>query len=239
MIKVTLDFNCLIDIDENRDGASAIQEIIMLRKSEQLALVIPGIGASERKKGTDGVAAFFNEFKDRLAKHDIPNECISYPFARTDMTYADASYFAPDDPKHQILEWEVHQILHPEWQYNYQAHLQKKESSSATVDLKWRNRILDTLTMCCHLENKSDLFVSSDKNFFKETKMPKLIALGAGLIAKPIDALSLIQSGAISKVASPQLEYVKFEKGEAAHIPAAYEHFSEWYFKSKHQKTEG
>lgn len=49
----------------------------------------------------------------------------------------------------------------------------------------WLNRICDVQTMWCHLQYENDVFVTSDRNFHKATKTPRLIAMGAGRISTP------------------------------------------------------
>lgn len=59
------------------------------------------------------------------------------------------------------------------------------------VGRKWLNRICDVHTMWCHIRNENDVFLTSDRNFFKKTKLPCLVALGAGRIYNPNKALPL------------------------------------------------
>lgn len=226
-IKVTLDYNCLIDLKEERPNAKAIRQIVDLHRQKHVQLLIPGISASERKKDHNGPAHFFDEFTDLLDHHKIPRECIVYPIARGDLTYSDASYLAPEDPAYKILEWEIHQILHPQIQYNYQVHCQISGYTGQTVDLKWLNRICDTQTMWCHLTCKSDVFVSTDENFHKQTKKPKLISLGAGNICKPDEALELISKEPFPNP-SCKLELVKTEGNKTVYIPSSYENYTKW-----------
>ena len=49
----------------------------------------------------------------------------------------------------------------------------------------WLNRKCDVLSMWCHIHYGNDVFVTSDGNFHKATKLPRLIALGAKRIARP------------------------------------------------------
>lgn len=52
---------------------------------------------------------------------------------------------------------------------------------------KWLNRICDVHTMWCHIQNGNDIFLTTDKNYLKETKYLRLVALGAGRICQPCD----------------------------------------------------
>lgn len=49
----------------------------------------------------------------------------------------------------------------------------------------WLNRKCDVLSMWCHIHYGNDIFVTSDGNFHKTTKLPRLIELGAKRIARP------------------------------------------------------
>ena len=49
----------------------------------------------------------------------------------------------------------------------------------------WLNRICDIQSMWCHLHYKNEVFVSSDQNFHKATKLPRLLKLGAQRIVRP------------------------------------------------------
>jgi len=47
------------------------------------------------------------------------------------------------------------------------------------------NRLCDTLTMSCHISYENQVFLTTDSNFFKASKLPKLLQLGAGRICRP------------------------------------------------------
>ncbi|HRE19376.1 MAG TPA: hypothetical protein PLW86_20295 [Rhodocyclaceae bacterium] len=59
------------------------------------------------------------------------------------------------------------------------------EPEGSSEFLAWLNRICDVQTMWSHLHYGNDIFVTSDRNFHKATKLPRLIAMGAGRISKP------------------------------------------------------
>ena len=52
---------------------------------------------------------------------------------------------------------------------------------------KWVNRVCDVQTMWCHIQNGNEVFLTTDNNFTKESKSPKLIVLGVGRICHPRD----------------------------------------------------
>ncbi len=50
---------------------------------------------------------------------------------------------------------------------------------------KWLNQVCDVQGMWCNIHNGNEVFLTTDGNFTKETKLPELIALGAGRICHP------------------------------------------------------
>jgi hypothetical protein len=61
------------------------------------------------------------------------------------------------------------------------------EPESSPKSAAWLNRTCDVQSMWCHLHYKNEIFVTSDGNFYKATKLPRLLALGAGQIIRPDD----------------------------------------------------
>ena len=49
----------------------------------------------------------------------------------------------------------------------------------------WLNRTCDVMSMWCHIRAENDVFATSDGNFFKTSKLPRLISLGAKRVARP------------------------------------------------------
>lgn len=47
------------------------------------------------------------------------------------------------------------------------------------------NRTCELQGMWCHISNGNGVFLTSDRNFVKQTKLPALIELGAGSISNP------------------------------------------------------
>jgi hypothetical protein len=56
------------------------------------------------------------------------------------------------------------------------------------------NQLCDVLTMWCHIRYGGHVFISRDKVFHQTTKKPRLIALGAGQVLTPDDALRFVRS---------------------------------------------
>jgi len=52
---------------------------------------------------------------------------------------------------------------------------------------KLLNQVCDVQSMWCHIRKGNDVFLTTDRNFSKTTKLDKLLALGAKRICHPID----------------------------------------------------
>ena len=57
---------------------------------------------------------------------------------------------------------------------------------------KGLNALCDVASIWCHLSYRGEVFVTRDDNFHKATKKPALIALGAGQILCPEDAVRVV-----------------------------------------------
>lgn len=176
MINITLDTNCIIDLEENRANAIYIEKLIRLNEERKINLSVPGISASERKSNNE-YASNFTEFQQKIALIGLGNINILKPMGRWGMAFWDWCIYA--DKQMIDLERKIHQILFPTIEFTL----------SGALNKQWRNAKCDVLAMWCHIYYKGDLFVTADGNFHKETKKPKLITLGAGDILKPEDVI--------------------------------------------------
>jgi hypothetical protein len=104
----TIDTNCIIDLDEERESAPAIRELIAMHEANQITLRVVGISASE-KQPNGIMAPNFGLFRQRLERLGLGNAVITSPPAYADITYMDNSYFATQTG--QILGAGIHNVL--------------------------------------------------------------------------------------------------------------------------------
>ena len=196
-MKLTLDTNCLIDLELNEGAAADLRQLLALHESELVALAVPGIGASERLP-TGTYAPTFEQFRRRMRSLSSREIEILKPLAYFDITYLDWCVYAGTEMV--TLEEEVHRVLFPRSRFAW-----KDEAAHTGLDLKgvtapeaqewlrWRNRKCDTLGMWCHIHYHADAFVTRDGNFHKRSKKPALIKLGAKLIVSPEEAIAVVR----------------------------------------------
>ena len=108
------------------------------------------------------------------------------------MAFPDWCY--PTGGESTAFERKIHKILFPTIDFDNRDYRTRvlNDPTSDTGDPKWRNAKCDVLVLWSHIRFNGDMFVTSDKNFYKQSKKEQLIALGAGNILRPHEAVSTI-----------------------------------------------
>lgn len=192
-MKLTLDTNCIIDLEENGSNAPPLQSLISLNDSGKIDLRVVAISASERK--LDGTyASNFSEFQQKIANVGLGHVEILAPMCYLDMSYLD--WCVASDEQTEAFERKIHEILFPNIEFEYGEYCRNHDldSTDSKIDARWRNAKCDVQAMWCHIAYGGDIFITSDKNFHKATKKPGLIALGAGDILIPQEAVAKIEA---------------------------------------------
>ena len=191
-LKITFDFNCIVEIENNGSLVRHLNKIIDYFKNKKIIISIPMIAASEKKQ--DGkYSSNVNEFLERLKNLNISDANLLKPIVYWGFTfYGHAIY-----PGKELadLEKKIHSVLFPKIEYKYNDFCKERNINIKDKPLndKWLNVRCDTLALWCHIYYGNDVFISSDKNYFKKTKIKKLIELGAKNILKPNEALIYIE----------------------------------------------
>lgn len=188
---ITLDTNCLIDLDENRTNASAVRELIARHRAGSIQVRIPSIMASERQ--AQGLYYDnFEEFRARLVSLGLDDLPRLAPMCYFGIGFFDHCVLANESK--EDLEKRIHQVLHPDVQFKYSdfCAARKIDPTIKPLDARWRNRKCDVQVMWTHIFYQGDVLVTSDQNFMKDTKIDQLIALGASHIADPGQAIELL-----------------------------------------------
>lgn len=189
-MNVTLDTNCLIDIEEDRESAIYLRQLINWHRNK-INLRVVGISASERQPN-GSIAKTFKEFKQKLCKIGLDDVEILKPMGYISICYFDWAIIS--DEKMQNDELSIHNILFPDIEFKYKDYCLKKQINplETKVDWKWLNAKCDVQVLWSHIHYGGGILVTSDNNFHKESKKPLLSALGVGDILTPKDALKKI-----------------------------------------------
>lgn len=175
-MRVTFDHNCLISLEQ---GGPVADEIRRILSSPNAQCFVVKVGASEMLRvgvRRDNYKTF-EEFLSRLGLGALP--CLD-PIVVSDITFFDNCVFPSDDEIR--LYQQITGILFPSPRRPVQGALERK-----TV-----NQICDVLTMLCHISAKNDVFLTTDGNFFKATKLPRLLELDAGQVCRPGDFIAMV-----------------------------------------------
>jgi hypothetical protein len=174
-MKITLDHNCIIHLENRTEIGNKIKAIVSDRGNE---CFVVNIGASEmREKGVRPDQ--YEKFEDLLNSAQIAHLSRLNPMMIWDVTFWDRCVWAGNEMIK--LAAEIEDALFGEAPKIYIAAV----SLDSSAGRKWLNRVCDVHGMWCHIKNRNEVFLTTDSNFTKETKLPRLVALGAGRICHP------------------------------------------------------
>lgn len=184
----TLDTNCIHAIEDGRPDARDIRELVARHAARTANVALVAVSASEMLRGGDRERNFAH-FSARIARLGLGQLEIILPMAYWEVAFWDHALWA--DPQMEAFEKSIHDVLFPN------AAFLLKDCEAAAPDpveakRKWINRKCDVQVIWSHIHAGRDILVTSDENFHKETKKPRLIALGAKQILYPIKAATLI-----------------------------------------------
>jgi len=181
-VKITLDTNCIIDLEQNRPGAEALKALIDASQRGQVELAVAAISASEKTPSGDYLSNF-SEFEERIKRLGLSGAEILEPMGIYDVTYYEHFIYS-DDGMEKLLQ-EVHAVLFPRIPFNHHEYRLSRNLPLGELDPHWRNALCDDLALWCHIHYGRDVFLTNDTNFHKQSKKPRLVALGAKEILRP------------------------------------------------------
>lgn len=192
MLTFTLDTNCLVAVDEGRPEAAAVRILAEAHVRGCADVAIVAISASERQR--DGkMLDNFSQFRERVASLNLSHLPLILPICYWDVMFWDAC--VEPEPRMAELEPQIQRILFPTIPTAWSDYCQMYglDSEATPLDKKWKNAKCDVQAFWCHASQRRNIFVTTDKNFHRATKKPKLLAIAAGCIEYP-DAAALLVS---------------------------------------------
>lgn len=187
MLTLTLDHNAVIDLEENQSDAVPLRRLLDLHATGHVCVRVVGIGASERQRG-GGYAETFGAFLTKLDEAGLGGLEILKPPLIVGVSYLGWSIVISDAMREELQH--LHVLLFPGIQFSLQDYCAQRglDPNKAGADRRWRNAQCDVVALWSHICYKGDIFVTRDRNFL-ETKQAQLIALRAGQILRPSDAV--------------------------------------------------
>jgi hypothetical protein len=175
-MKVTIDHNCIIHLRDQTDVGKRIKAIVHDHPNQ---CFVVNIGASEMRR--DGVRPDrYERFEELLGSVGIAHLPRLDPLAHWGVTFWDRAVWA----NAEMIEASdaIRDVL-----FANSPNVHKGVGVDSVAERKWVNRICDVQGMWCHIQKGNEVFLTTDHNFMKATKLPKLIALGARRICHPCD----------------------------------------------------
>ena len=191
VLNVTLDNNCIIDLEQNNARASFLKKLIKMHCNGKINLRVVAISASERKPDHSYVSNF-NEFKRRLDAIGLGNVEILPTVLYLGVGFL--GYSLLSGGKLDELEREIQRILFPKIAIEFCDFCRERgyKLDDNKAWSRWVNAKCDVLALLSHIWFKGDIFITTDKDFHKKTAKQRLIELGAGKILRPDEAVNLL-----------------------------------------------
>jgi hypothetical protein len=189
---VTLDNMCIIDLEQNREDTPQIRRLIQMHRSKEISLRVVAASASELKQDKNSHPQHFDEFKKRIKSIELSDVRILPTLAYFGVSFV--GYCLLGGGWLSQLDKEIHAVLFSEDELKYPIFCRKYGYDEKAKEEwnEWIRRKCDVLTLRSHIWYNGDIFVTRDDNFFKQTKKPKLIELGAGRILRPAETVKFL-----------------------------------------------
>lgn len=171
-MKITLDHNCIIDIESGTPEGLQLRRVI---EDDRYQSYVVNVGAWEMlQRGV--VPGDYSTFEALLQRAEIDHLPRLNPMALVDIAYINRCVIANDEMID--LAQRIRDVLFP-----------VPLTPDEMIEKKRRNRLCDVHTLWCHIHNKHEVFVTSDQNFLKASRVAGLAALGVGRVCLPSDLL--------------------------------------------------
>jgi hypothetical protein len=194
-MKLTLDWNCVIEVEEGRPQAPAVKGLIDAHRKGLVEVALLAASASENTKSKvfPGNASLFMRRVSALGWDDLP--LVPMPII-IGLSYINHAYIVGDaeDLKHKFdALWRV---IAPRIARDAKSHLSSGRSlddaAIQSEDLfKWRNTWCDVLSAYTHIHQRRDVFVTNNTHDFQAHRAA-LATLGMTAIATPAEAVALV-----------------------------------------------
>jgi hypothetical protein len=189
MTSFSLDTNCIYAIAKDEPDAPAVRALADAHTAGTAQVAIEVISASENQRAGE-VLRNFADFEALLSKLRLDHLERLSPLARWGMAFWGSALWSGEDML--ALERQIHEVLFPRIEFELPDYCQNRGLSPDPFPREWRNAKCDVLALWSHIYHRREVFVTSDRNFHAPTKKPALIALGAGQICRPTEAIALI-----------------------------------------------
>ena len=179
-MKLVIDTNCIIDLEEQRKDYAHLVKILSKWKDGHIDLGVVAISASEKQKG-GYVSKTFKDFENKLSNAGLQGVEILLPMLYWDVAYWNHALLC--DERMLALEKEIHEVLFPGTPI-------KSPNGDERTKMEWRRNKCDVQIAWALIYHKWEILVTRDGNFHRSVK--RLLPLGIKDILSPCEAAKRI-----------------------------------------------
>jgi hypothetical protein len=189
LLRLALDTNALIDLENERPPAPYIRQLLSAFAAKKIDLSVLGISASENPKSGKQLRNF-SEFQNLLNTLGCSSINCLKPIGYWDITFWDWS-ISPTDQDTQLLH-SAHRLMFPnidpDWQTFAASNGHDANDPISKASAKWRNAHCDAQAVWACIRYDQDFFVTSNTTDFQR-HATELANLGMKRIVTPHEAL--------------------------------------------------
>lgn len=196
-MKLTLDWNCMIEVEENRPQTNAVRDLISRHRKGQFEVALLAASASENSKSRrfPGNANLLVKRVFALEWSDLP--LVPMPGV-IGLSYFDFCFYVGDIEKFQNDMDAIWKVIAPNVARRPADHLPEgvplSDDAIQSEHLwKWRNTWCDVVSAYSHVHAGRDIFVTNNTRDF-QNNANKLSALGMRCITSPIGTLAAVDA---------------------------------------------
>lgn len=194
-MKFTLDWNCVIEVEEQQAQAASVEALVNAHRRGVAEVALLAASASENTKSRrfPGNALGFTNRVNKLGWHDLPLVPMPGVYG---LSYFDFAYFLADGVEFERQTDALWSVIAPNVKREPQEHLEAGQAlddgAIQSVSLsKWRNTWCDVISAYCHIVERRDVFVTNNTRDF-QNKRAALARLGMSHIASPDEAAAML-----------------------------------------------
>tara|TARA_R110002072_G_scaffold174815_1_gene330628 strand:+ start:322 stop:915 length:594 start_codon:yes stop_codon:yes gene_type:complete len=167
MKTITFDWNCVIAVEKNEPAAKAILELARLHNEGKVDVAITAISASEDTRKSREFPRDGNHLEIRLANTDLADLQVLPAPGTWGLTYWGMSYWRDEEHPIEPITDALWEVMAPKSSKDILADLTDEEFHSKKYS-KLRNIWCDVHTLFVHIDNKRDIFVTSNTEDFQD-----------------------------------------------------------------------
>ena len=194
-MKLTLDWNCVIEVEEDRPQAAYVTDLINSHRNGQFEVALLAASASENTKSKrfPGNAGIFLERVSALGWEDLP--LVRMPCV-WGLSYWNFCYYVGDGEKFERSMNALWYVIAPNIPRKPSEHLPPgmgmlDDTIQSEQLRKWRNTWCDVISAYSHIQEGRDIFVTNNTKDFQKN-FEKLSELGMNHISTPAETVAAV-----------------------------------------------